>query len=135
MSNNEPIQTGRTETSNSPPSLNEFIQAKNTQSGSPKIINNYLPNISATEIPVGVEVQREKTRTRLAGGLLGLLAFSLFGIGIYIISDTFFPQNLSEDKKNSHRELITIIWTSQVTLVSGAFGFYFGSERNGSNNS
>jgi hypothetical protein len=32
-----------------------------------------------------------------------------------------------------HRELITIVWTSQVTLVSGAIGFYFASERSNNN--
>ncbi len=115
----------------SSPTLDEFIKNK-AYIGSASSVTR-LPNISTTEIPVGVEVQREKTRTRLVGGLLGLLAFSLFGVGAYIIVDTVFPSNLSEEKRNSHRELMTIIWTSQVTLVSGAICFYFGSERNGSN--
>jgi hypothetical protein len=124
----------QTESGDKLPSLNEFVRSKNSRSGA-QVVNNYLPKVSVDEKPVGVEVQRERTRTRLAGGLLGLLAFSLLGIGAYVIVDVVFPQSLSEERKDSHREIITIVWTSQVTLVSGALGFYFASERNGSDNS
>ena len=87
------------------------------------------------ETQVNVEVQRERARTRLSVGLLGLLTASLVGTGVYIFVDLLVPRNVSEQRSNTHRELITIIWTSQVTLVGSALGFYFGSERDSSNNS
>ena len=69
---------------------------------------------------------QEQTRSTLAKSLIGLLAATLFGVGIYIW--------LSKDSKDtegikSSRELITLIWTSEVTLVSGALGFYFASNK------
>jgi hypothetical protein len=64
---------------------------------------------------------QEKTRARLAMGLLFLLGGSLIGIAIYVA--------LNRDDV-TNRELITLIWTSEVTLASSALGFYFGSKGN-----
>ncbi|NJM27580.1 MAG: hypothetical protein HC856_03865 [Pseudanabaena sp. RU_4_16] len=72
---------------------------------------------SAYDIPAS----QEKTRARLAMGLLFLLGGSLIGIAIYVAFNR-------DDATN--RELITLIWTSEVTLASSALGFYFGSKGN-----
>jgi hypothetical protein len=64
---------------------------------------------------------QERTRARLAMGLLFLLGGSLIGIAIYVA--------LNRDDV-TNRELITLIWTSEVTLASSALGFYFGSKGN-----
>jgi hypothetical protein len=50
-----------------------------------------------------------------------------------IFLDLLVPRQVSQERSNMHRELITIIWTSQVTLVGSALGFYFGSERDSNN--
>ncbi len=63
---------------------------------------------------------QEKTRSYLAYVLLGLLALNLLGIAVYL--------GLGGATPESKRELITLVWTSLVTLVSGALGFYFGSK-------
>lgn len=125
MTNHDPNQPSLSVTETTLSSLNEFVQRQSTQGS--------LPKISVSETPVAVEVQRERTRTYLAAGLVALLGLSLFGIGLYIILDTIFPRDVSQEKKDMHRELITIVWTSQVTLVSGAIGFYFASERSNNN--
>ncbi|NES97941.1 MAG: hypothetical protein F6K32_22575 [Desertifilum sp. SIO1I2] len=83
-----------------------------------------LPSIKIESTPIDIATQREKTRTWLAVYLLGLLTVSLIGIGIYITVDRGRETGESE----RHREILTIVWTSQVTLVSAALGFYFGSE-------
>ena len=74
--------------------------------------------------------QVEETRAKLAKRLLILLFVSLGGIIVYIGIDILYGKGDAD----LHRELMTIIWTSEVTLVSGALGYYFGSERNGSSN-
>jgi len=123
-------------------SLDEFVQTQSklgtrklertaTQQKSEKTIA--ASGIEETQVNVGV--QRERARTLLSVGLLRLLAASLVGTGAYIFVDLLIPRNVSEQRSNSHRELITIIWTSQVTLVGSALGFYFGSERDNSGNS
>lgn len=113
------------------PSLDEFFeaQARETLASKQQTLAEGTRGDSVIEIPVAI--QRERTRTYLAFGLLGLLFLSLIGIGAYILFDTLSEVGpISQEKSNAHRELITIIWTSQVTLVSGALGYYFGSERN-----
>jgi hypothetical protein len=72
---------------------------------------------SAYDIPAS----QEKTRAKLAMGLLHLLGGSLIGIAVYIA--------LNKDDV-TNRELITLIWTSLVTLAGSALGFYFGSKGN-----
>ena len=90
-------------------------------------------NETFSEKPISIEAKREQTRAWLAGGLLGLLALSLLGIAAYIFSDILVTGRNDERQSDLHRELMTIVWTSQVTLVSGALGYYFGSERNKNN--
>ncbi|BDI17769.1 hypothetical protein ANSO36C_35710 [Nostoc cf. commune SO-36] len=41
----------------------------------------------------------------------------------------YVVDNDKEDKSKDSRELITLIWTSQVTLVGGALGFYFAASK------
>jgi hypothetical protein len=86
-----------------------------------------IPERDKRNIPV--EQQREQARTFLSGGLLILLTASLIGTAIYIIADVRNPKELSQERRNMHRELITILWTSQVTLAGSALGFYFGSQK------
>lgn len=90
---------------------------------------------SITSEPLTIEEQREHTRTWLATRLFNILTISLIGTGVYIFVDSLVPQQISQERSNMHREIITLIWTSQVTLMGSALGFYFGSERNGSSNS
>lgn len=125
---------------NSPLSLDEFVKTRDKLGTSSLGRTSTLQKTEVTvldpgiqETQVGVEVQRERARTRLSGGLLGLLTASLIGTGAYIFLDLLVPRQVSQERSNMHRELITIIWTSQVTLVGSALGFYFGSERDSNN--
>lgn len=86
--------------------------------------NLHTPSIKIESTPIDIATQREKTRTLLAIYLLGLLTVSLVGIGVYIA----FDRDRTPAESDKHREILTIVWTSQVTLVSAALGFYFGSE-------
>jgi hypothetical protein len=52
------------------------------------------------------------------------------GNGSYIVFVKEAEAKNSTDgdgSKDSGKELLTLVWTTQVTLVSGALGFYFGS--------
>jgi len=62
---------------------------------------------------------QEQTRTWLAITLVVGLEVTFAAIGIFI----YFAQDDS-----IKRELITLVLTSEVTLVSSALGFYFGSK-------
>jgi hypothetical protein len=72
--------------------------------------------ITRPEIPLV-----ERTRTWLAITLIVGLEVTFGAIGIFIY--------LTEDQAIK-RELITLVLTSEVTLVSSALGFYFGSKGN-----
>ena len=73
--------------------------------------------------------QRETTRSKLAIGLLWLISITVIGIGIYIFLGTYTHTQSETKDIDTYRELITLIWTSEVALVSGALGFYFGSQQ------
>lgn len=68
---------------------------------------------------------QERTRANLAKYLVYGLGLTLVAIGAFV---TYAP---SGEKADNDRELITLIWTSEVTLVSSALGFYFGSQTKG----
>jgi len=68
---------------------------------------------------VNIPAFQEKVRAGIASILLGSLLITIFGVWIYVAFH-------SDEDKNI--QLINLIWTSQVTLISGAFGFYFGSK-------
>ncbi len=75
------------------------------------------------EIPrFDIVESQERTRANLAYGLLWLLAATLAGAGLFV---TFAPESKNTE---DNRELLTLIWTSEVTLVGSALGFYFGSQ-------
>ena len=87
------------------------------------IIN--VEKLKAVDIDPATLLQ-ENTRTWLALSLVGLLASTLvlFGFYIYWNKDSKDTEGLKSSK-----ELLTLIWTSEVTLVSGALGFYFASSK------
>jgi hypothetical protein len=103
------------------------IQSESQENQENQIINLDEPQQDRTSIEQSspsaydIPASQEKTRARLAMGLLFLLGGSLIGIAIYIA--------LNRDDV-TNRELITLIWTSEVTLASSALGFYFGSKGN-----
>ncbi len=83
---------------------------------------------SPTEKKFNIQQSQETTRSILAGFLMLLLGASIFGIGVYIWNIKDIKDSSTEALKNS-RELITLIWTSQVTLTSGALAYYFASNK------
>ena len=108
-------------------------------------INSYFKALATSETPrpvekpqgispakrekVDIPALREGTRAVLAKRLLWILSGTLVGVIAYIVWSSY-----TDNEEDFHREIITVIWTSQVTLVSGALGFYFGSQESGSGN-
>jgi len=91
-----------------------------------------FPSVSSsgiTEKKFNIQQSQEFTRSVLAGFLMFLLGASIFGVGAYIWSIKDTKDSNTEALKNS-RELITLLWTSQVTLTSGALAYYFASNKN-----
>ena len=113
----------------SPLSLDDFVQRslEKINDTEKREIRLEIPQNYKRNIPV--EQQRETARTALSIGLLTLLTASLLGTDVYIVADVRNPKELSQERRNMHRELITILWTSQVTLAGSALGFYFGSQK------
>jgi hypothetical protein len=101
------------------PSINTATETAETTVDLSTIKRQLLAPMSSK---VDIPVLQEKTRGRLATWLLVLLATTLVGIGFYIFE--------SQEEANIKRELITLVWTSLVTLVGSALGFYFGSKGN-----
>ncbi len=108
----------------SPLSLDDFAKGSVE-----KIKDADKTEVSVREKRISVEERRETARTFLSVGLLSLLTASLIGTAVYIVADVRNPKELSQERRNMHRELITILWTSQVTLAGSALGFYFGSQK------
>ena len=80
-------------------------------------------SLTPKEIPrFDIVESQERTRANLAYGLLGLLVVTLAGVGLFI---TFAPEGKNTE---DNRELLTLIWTSELALVGSALGFYFGSQ-------
>lgn len=77
---------------------------------------------------------QEKTRAYLAKGLIWILGGSVLLISAYVVANVilavFNKDNKDNEAVKSSKDLIILIWTSEVTLVSGALGFYFGSKGN-----
>ena len=67
-----------------------------------------------------LEKGQEKTRGILTYVLVGTLVVSLVVFSIFIF--------ISDLNGESKKELITLIWTSQITLIGTALGFYFGKK-------
>jgi magnesium-transporting ATPase (P-type) len=76
--------------------------------------NAELTPIKQVDIPA----LQESIRAFIVFFLLFCFGASILGIALYIYSERDPDKNL---------QLITLIWTSEVTLISGALGFYFGS--------
>jgi hypothetical protein len=97
------------------------IQSENQDIDLDETQQNQTSIEQSSPLAFDLVASQEKTRASLAMGLLFLLGGSLIGIAIYVA--------LNRDDV-SNRELITLIWTSEVTLASSALGFYFGSKGN-----
>ena len=116
------------------PSLNEFAVNPPVSLPEPPLALKPVPQkftetIIERKSGFSVEQQRERTRTGLAVSLLTLLTLSVVGVSAYIVGDLWNPKELSQERRNMHRELMTILWTSQVTLAGSALGFYCGSQK------
>jgi hypothetical protein len=96
-----------------------------------------------------LQTSQEETRATLAKRLLWILvgtlvATTIFILGIeiksYVKGDDKASENLvkvndsvsiyvvKEKPDDGNKDLLNLIWTTQVTLVSGALGFYFGAK-------
>ncbi len=80
------------------------------------------PVLAPIDKKIDIPLLQEQTRGWLAAALLVGLGITLVGIGVYIFS--------LQEEASIKRELITLVWTSEMTLVSSALGFYFGSKGN-----
>ena len=72
-----------------------------------------------------IEERQENARSISVYLLLGLLILCVFGIASFIwkiLQIAPVEENISVSV-----QLITLVWTSVVTLVSGAIAFYFGN--------
>ncbi|MDX1976846.1 MAG: hypothetical protein SFT94_04160 [Pseudanabaenaceae cyanobacterium bins.68] len=84
--------------------------------------------ISKAELPgiqLGdISIRQEKTRGRLAWGLM-------IGNGAtLIVIFCFAAAQIYRGETSAAKELLALAWTSQITLLSSALGFYFGSKGN-----
>lgn len=136
-SSDTPEQSKPESSVKNPPSLDEFARSVTSFSEDVKKheVSVELPAEFRVVVPTEdkgnppIEQQRERARNFLSAGLLILLTASLLGTVVYTIVDVRNPKELSQERRNMHRELITILWTSQVTLAGSALGFYFGSQK------
>lgn len=83
-------------------------------------------SIPSASLPIKEEIAEAKAQENFRGRTVVLilviyLGVTIFGIGIYI---QFHPD------PDRSLQLLNLVWTSLVTLVSGALGFYFGSSKN-----
>ena len=111
--------------SNGSQDINEYFDER--QNIPDKPVNIKPSNIE--EDNVGIQRQQENTRSFLSRLLLQSLLATAFVTGVYIIVDSSNSGQIDKEKRDVHRELITLIWSSQVTLAGSALGFYFGSEQ------
>jgi heme/copper-type cytochrome/quinol oxidase subunit 2 len=90
-------------------------------------INETNKNIK--ELKDALEWKREITRSILSCVLvLGVLG-TILGTFIYIFRSTARESDKEQvQATSSNKELITVMWTSQITLLGSALGFYFGSK-------
>lgn len=74
---------------------------------------------------------REKTRSRLAQVLLmSYVATIAMTVTLILVDRIAFYVYDKTPADHQAKDLLTVIWTAQTTLVGTALGFYFG-ERNG----
>lgn len=75
--------------------------------------------------------KQEETRAWLAKRLIDLVTWTIFGTFLLIVTDKVLVALDRKTDSQASRELITLIWTSQATLVGSALGFYFGNQKSG----
>lgn len=118
------------------------------------------PDLSNVQPPLAERFDlpraQEETRAELARFVLRIQIGILIAIGVLVtfteIRSTFKKDDSSpkdnlvqlgttnsfiyvvKDKgeTNDNKEILTLVWTAQVALVSGALGFYFGSKESSS---
>ena len=118
-----------TQENNNAPSENAPISL---DSASDKVQpKNFLTSANPVEEGESLYVLREKTRSKLAEFLIYSFIGTVAAVFVIIIIDkTFYYLALDKDKFKEQpgtKDLITLVLTTQSTLVAAAIGFYFGT--------
>lgn len=87
------------------------------------------PKLSPDLVPL--PHKQEETRSKLAAKLVNLSIGTVIGVFALIAYDKYLVANDKKTDSQASKELITLIWTSQVALVGTALGFYFGNQKAG----
>ena len=86
--------------------------------------------IKSKELSGKVSERQESVRFLSVASLLFTMAACVVGVAVFIVKIVFLdPSGASEHNIGIAVQLITLIWTSVVTLVSAALAFYFGSNK------
>lgn len=76
-----------------------------------------------------IPYKQEETRAWLARRLVHIVSWTIAGTFVLIVMDKIIVAFGNNIDNQTSRELITLIWTSQATLVGSALGFYFGNQK------
>lgn len=97
-----------------------------------KLVQKKEPPLDSSELSsklTPLPYKQEETRSWLARRLVNMLIGTIIGTFLLIVVDKILI-TLDENQDNqTSRELITLLWTSQATLVGSALGFYFGNQK------
>jgi hypothetical protein len=118
--------TDEIQPSNSTPDLDEAVKNLPPESNDKALVeaskNEKVASVSQGSI-------EDKTRTRLSMLLVSGLIGTIFFIFVIVIMDkvAFWGNKDAKEQSQSAKELITLVLTTQTTLIGTALGFYFGS--------
>jgi len=92
---------------------------------------DFLTSANPVQEGESLYVLREKTRSKLAEFLIYSFMGTVAAIFVIIIIDKTFYYTASDKEKFKEqpgtKDLITLVLTTQSTLVAAAIGFYFGA--------
>lgn len=92
---------------------------------------DFLTSANPVQEGESLYVLREKTRSKLAEFLIYSFMGTVAAIFVIIIIDKIFYYIASDKEKFKEqpgtKDLITLVLTTQSTLVAAAIGFYFGT--------
>lgn len=92
---------------------------------------DFLTSANPVQEGESLYVLREKTRSKLAEFLIYSFIGTIAAIFVIIIVDKTFYYLASDKEKFKEqpgtKDLITLVLTTQSTLVAAAIGFYFGA--------